>query len=205
MGNSERKECGDRNQTHEESVALHNRLYAKQRVEHERQKAKEKEEGIKEKTLALQQELEKTRAAYEGKKKKNEEIRLKALEDYRKQQKIDKKVELINKIDDCEKIIIIAVCIALVPLILIVTNLESFGIVGTIILAFLAVIVVLGKGTGRFLPFFLIIFVPFGIAIALGMFITLWWLGWIGVAFGLGIAHYKDLKKYKQELIEILQ
>lgn len=91
------------------------------------------------------------------------------------------------------------------PLILIVTNLESFGVVGTIILAFLAVFVVLGKGTGGFLPFFLLIFVPFGMAIALGVFVTLWWLGWIGVAFGIGIVHYRDLKKYKQELIEVLQ
>jgi predicted nuclease with TOPRIM domain len=87
--------------------------------------AKEKEEEIKEKTLALQQELEKTRAAYEEKKKKDEEIKMMELEDYRKQQKFNKRMELINKIDECKKIIIIAVCIALVPLILIVTNLES--------------------------------------------------------------------------------
>ncbi|WP_145949502.1 hypothetical protein [Paenibacillus sp. Y412MC10] len=205
MGNSDRKGYEDRSQTYEESVAQHNRIYAKQRVEHVRRKAKEKEEEIKEKTLALQQEREKTRAAYEEKKKKNEEIKLKELEDYRKQQKFNKRMELINKIDECKKIIIIAVCIALVPLILIVTNLESFGVVGTIILAFLTVFVVLGKGTGGFLPFFLLIFVPFGMAIALGVFVTLWWLGWIGIAFGIGIVHYRDLKKYKQELIEVLQ
>lgn len=82
------------------------------------------------------------------------------MEDYRKQQNFNKRLELINKIDECQKIIIISVSIAVVPLILLVTNLESLGVLGTIILAFLAIFSILGKGTGRSLPFFLLIYVP---------------------------------------------
>lgn len=197
MGNGDRK---DWYQTYRESVVQHNELYAKQKVEYERRKAKEKEEEKKEKERALQQKLEQTRIEYEEKRRKEEEIRLEKLEEYKEEQRSKKRLELLNRIDECQKIIIIAACIALVPLVLIVINLESLGVMGTIILAFIAIFVVLGKGTNRFLPFFLLIIVPFFMFLSLGLFVTLWWLGWIIVALGLGIVHYMEIKKCKQEL-----